>query len=274
MNHKIRKLLDKKKITGEELGKAYITTRLWDKLTNGKELILTDEELKILAARITEPSEINQVNAYVNFYTWLDRSHLVAKSHYNHFFVGSSVLYLKLSSTADSEQGLNNLKEMTEGLKEDNNYQQLKTFTENILFTMSVFNQVEENKESLEFMENTRNIINATLPNILSYNKAVDLFTNFFKIPEISQAFKIETKRLFTGIDMLNDKIVLVRNFLYGSEKEVLKKCKILDDIYPVINISDFEPTEKAIKKASKSIKESILCYNPYEIMKILYLEK
>lgn len=274
MNHKIRKLLDKKKITGEELGKAYITTRLWDKLTNGKELILTDEELKILAARITEPSEINQVNAYVNFHTWLDRSHLVAKSHYNHFFVGSSILYLKLDFTADSEQGLNNLKKMTEGLKEDNNYQQLKTFTENILFSISVFNQVDKDKESLEFMENARNIIKATLPKILSYNKAVDLFTNFFKIPEISQALKIETKMLFTSIDMLNDKIVLVRNFLHGSKKETIKKLKVLDDIYPIIDIQNFEPTEEAIKKAAKSIKDSILSYNPYEIMKILDSEK
>jgi hypothetical protein len=274
MNYKIRKLLDKKNITSEEFGKAYITTRLWDKLTNGKELILTDEELKNLADRITEPLEINQVNAYVNFHTWLDRSHLVAKSHYNHFFVGLSILYLKLGSTADSEQGLNNLKKMTEDLKEGNNYQQLKTFTENILFSMSVFNQIEEDKESLEFMENARNIIKAALPNILSYNKAVDLFTNFFKMPEISQVFKIETQMLFTGINMLNDKIVLVRNFLYGSKKETIKKLKVLDDIYPIIDIPNFEPTEAAIKKASKLIKESILSYNPYEIMKILNSEK
>jgi hypothetical protein len=113
MNYKIRKLLDKKNITGAEFGKAYITTRLWDKLTNGKELILTDEELKILSTKVIEPSEINQVNAYVNFHTWLERAHLVAKSHYNHFFVGLSILYLKLGSTGDSEQGLNNLKKMT-----------------------------------------------------------------------------------------------------------------------------------------------------------------
>ena len=41
-----------------------------------------------------------------------------------------------------------------------------------------------------------------------------------------------------------------------------------------MIDIQDFEPTENAIQKASKSIKESILCYNPYEIIKILNSEK
>jgi hypothetical protein len=123
-------------------------------------------------------------------------------------------------------------------------------------------------------MQNARNIIKAALPNILSYNKAVDLFTNFFKMPEISQVFKIETQMLFTGINMLNDKIVLVRNFLYGSKNEALRKLKVLDDIYPIIDIPSFEPTETAIKKASKLIKDSILSYNPYEIMKILDSEK
>lgn len=273
-NINIRKLLDKNNLTGEEVGKAYITTRLWDKITNGKESILTDEELKILASKVTESSEIHQVNAYVNFHTWLDRAHLVAKSHYNHLYVGLSILYLKLYYTADSEQGLNNLKEMTAGLKEDNNYQQLKTFIESILFGISVFNQVEEDKESLEFMENARNIIKTALPNILSYNKAVDLFADYLTMPEILQVFKIETETMFKGIGMLNDKMVLVKNSLYGSKKQVTKKLKVLDDIYPIIDIPDFEPTEVVVKKASKSINNSILNYNPYEVMKILNSEK
>jgi hypothetical protein len=165
------------------------------------------------------------------------------------FFVGLSILYLKLEYTADSEQGLNNLKKMTEGLKKDNNCQQLKTFTENILTAVSVFSQVET-KEHLKFMQNARSIVKVGLSNILSYNKAVDLLADFFKIPEILQVFKIKTEKLFIGIDMLNDKIVLVRNFLYGSEDAIAKKTRILNDIYPVINIPDFEPTEAAIKKS------------------------
>jgi hypothetical protein len=274
MNHKIRKLLDKKKVTGEEFGKAYITTRLWDKLTNGKELILTDEELKILSAKVIEPLEINQASAYIECYTWLDRAYLISEKYYEYFFVGLSILYLKLEYTADSEQGLNNLKKMTENIrKEDNDYQLLKTFTENILTTISVFNQVETT-EHLKFMQNARSIVKVGLSNILSYNKAVDLFTDFFKIPEISQGFRIKTEKLFTGVDMLNDKIVLVRNFLYGSKQEITKKSRILDDIYPVINISDFEPTEAVIKKASKSTKSSILSYNSYQVMKILNSKK
>lgn len=274
MNHKIRKLLNKKKLTGEEFGKAYITTRLWDNLTNGKELILADEELKILTAKITVPAEINHANAYVNFHTWLDRAHLVAKSHYNHLYVGLSILYLKLCSTVKSEQGLANLKKMTEGLgNKDNNYQELEIFIQDVLLTMSVFDLAQD-KEGLEYMQNARNTFTRGLPSVLSYNKSVDLFTDFFKIPEIAQVFKIETERLFKGIGMLNDKIVLLRDSLCGTKDEMTQKLKIVDDIYSVVNITDFEPTKAAIKKATKSMRDSIFSYNPYEIMKILDSEK
>lgn len=272
MNHKIRKLLDKKKITGKEFGTAYIITRVQHAI-NG-EIILTDQELKVLAGKIIEQSEINQANVYIECYNWLDRAHLVAKSHYNNLYVGLSTLYLKLSSTVQSEQGLNNLKKMVESLsQENNNYQQLKTFTEDILLTMSVFDLVED-KEGLEYMQNARNTLTQGLPSVLGYNKSVDLFADFFKIPEIIQVFKIDTNRLFTGIGMLNDKIVLLKNSLYGTKEEITKKLKALDNIYSVVNIPDFEPTADAIKKASKSLKSSIFSYNSYEIMQILYQRK
>ncbi|MBM3467531.1 MAG: hypothetical protein FJX70_06885 [Alphaproteobacteria bacterium] len=268
MNHKIRKLLDKKKLTGEELGKAYIITQLQKKIT--KEFIFSDEEIKILVAKVVDQSEIDKANAYINFYNWLDRSSFVVKSDYHTFYVGFSRSYIKLYYTMESEQGFNNLKNLVRKLNiKDNNYQQLQAFTENILSIMSVFDQVED-KESLDFMKEGKSMIEEGLSSILSYNKAVDLFADFFKIPEISKVFKVETEKLFTAINMLNDRIVLVRNFLYGSEKEVLKKCKILDYIYPVINIPDFEPPEKNIKRALKSLRNSIFSYTPYRIIKIL----
>lgn len=268
MNHKIRKLLDKKNITGEELGKTYIRTTLQKNITG--ELFFTDEEIKTLVAKVIDPLEIDKFNAYIECYNWLDRSNLISEKHYEYFFVGLSILYLKLECTEDSEQGFNRLTKITESIKkEDNDYHRLKTFTENILTDISVFSQVET-REYLEFMQNARSIVKVSLSNILSYNKAVDLLADFFKIPEILQVFKIKTEKLFTGINMLNDKIVLVRNFLYGSKDEIAKKTRILNDIYPMIDIQDFEPTEAAIKKASKSIKNSILSYNSYEIIKIL----
>jgi hypothetical protein len=73
---------------------------------------------------------------------------------------------------------------------------------------------------------------------------------------------------------MLNDKIVLLRDILYGTKEEITQKLKVVDDIYSIVNIKDFEPTEDAIKKALKSIKNSIFSYNPYEVMKILYPQK
>jgi hypothetical protein len=229
MNHKIRKLLDKKNITGKEFGIAYIMTRLQNAI-NG-EIILTDQELKVLAGKIIEQSEINQANVYIECYNWLDRAHLVAKSHYNNLYVGLSILYLKLSSTVQSEQGLTDLKKKTADLNNENSdYQQLKTFTEDILLTMSVFDLVED-KEGLEYMQNARNTLTQGLPSVLGYNKSVDLFANFFKIPEIIQVFKIDTNRLFTGIGMLNDKIVLLKNSLYGTKEEITKKLKALDNI-------------------------------------------
>jgi hypothetical protein len=268
MNHKLRKLLDKKKITGKELGTAYIITRLQKNTT--KEPIFLGEEIKTLIAKVIEPSEMDQANAYVNFYTWLERSYLVAKNHHEIFYVGFSRLYIKLYYTMESEQALNNLKNLVEELNiKDSNYQQLQAFTKNVLSIMSVFDQVED-QESLDFMKEGKTMIKEGLSSVLGYNKAVDLFADFFKIPEISQVFKIETEKLFTAINMLNDRIVLVRNFLYGSEKEVLKKCKILDDIYPVINTPDFEPSEENVKRASKSLRESIFSYNPYRVVRIL----
>lgn len=268
MNHKIRKLLDKKKLMAKEFGTAYIITRTRHQI-NG-EIILTDQELKVLSGKITEQSEINQANAYVNFYNWIDRSHLIAKSDYNDFYIGFSILYLQLGYTMKSEQGFNKLK-ITDIISEiDQNYQRLKDITESILFYISVFNQIK-NKEDLENMRHARNTVKVALPNILTYNKAIDLFTDFFKIPEISQVFKIETDQLFTNISRLNDKIVLLKKFLYGTKEEVAKKLNILDDFYPIINIQDFEPNEDAIKKATDFLNEATLQSSPYEIMKILY---
>lgn len=272
MNHKIRKLLDKKKLTGEEFGKAYIINRTQEAI-NG-ELILTDEELKILWDKIIDSLEINKLKAYTHFYSWLERAHLVAKGHYNNFYVGLSILYHKLDSTVQSEQGLNNLKKIIEDLsQESNNYHQFYTFTKNILLSMSVFTFVKD-KDGLDYVLEARKSIIRGLPSILSYNKVVDLFADFFKIPEISQVFKIETERMFQGIGMLNDKIVLLRDILYGTKEEITQKLKVVDDIYSIVNIKDFEPTEDAIKKALKSIKNSIFSYNPYEVMKILYPQK
>lgn len=267
MNHKIRKLLDKKKLTGEEFGKAYIINRVQEKISH--QVILTDEELKILLAKVIELSEINQANAYVTFYTWLEHTYLVTKSHYNNFYVGFSILYLKLSCTIESEQGFNKLKFMDSIYETKGDYQRLKDFAKNILFNISVFSQVTD-KEGLDFMQDARYVVKAGLPCILSYNRAVYLFADFLKIPEVLQVFKIGTEGLFNSINMLNDKIVLLKKFLYGTKEETIKKLKVLDDIYPIINIPDFEPTEAAIKKATKSLKSSILSFNSHEIIKIL----
>lgn len=272
MNHKIRKLLDKKKLTAKEVGTAYIIT-LAQEAING-EFILTDEELKILGDKVIDSFEINRLKAYTHFYSWLERAHLVAKGHYNNFYFGLSTLYHKLDSTVQSEQGLNNLKKMIESLSQENNhYHQFYTFTKNILLAMSIFTFVKD-KDGLNYVLEARKSIIRGLPSILSYNKSVDLFTDFFKIPEISQVFKIETERMFEGIGMLNEKIVLLRDILYGTKEEITQKLKVVDDIYSMVNIKDFEPTEGAIKKASKSIKDSIFSYTPYEVMKILYPQK
>ncbi|MEA0971612.1 hypothetical protein Megvenef_01596 [Candidatus Megaera venefica] len=58
------------------------------------------------------------------------------------------------------------------------------------------------------------------------------------------------------------------------SKSETSKKLKILDDIFPIINIKDLEPSEKALNKAKKALKKSILNSNFAEIIKILFPSK
>ncbi|WP_322777600.1 hypothetical protein, partial [Candidatus Megaera venefica] len=195
----IRKLLNKNNLTGVEVGKAYILTRLHDNLTNGKELILTDEELRTLVAKITEQSEINQAQAYVNFYSWMERAYLIAKGRYHHLYAGLSGLYFKVDSTLKSEQGFNTLKKITGGSNsKDDDYQKLKTFTEHVLFNMSTFYQIED-PEGLEYVRIVRDTVMRRLPELLAYNKSVSLFADFFKISDILENFQIDTKRLLIG---------------------------------------------------------------------------
>ncbi len=268
----VRKLLNKNTLTGVEVGKAYIITRLRDKISNGEEVLLTEEELNILVARVTDQLEMDQLEAYVNFYSWMERAYLIAKGGYHHLYVGLSGLYLKIDSTLKSEQGFNTLKEITGcSNKKDDDYQKLRTFTEHVLFNMSTFDQIKD-PEGLEYMRIVRDTVMKRLPELLAYNKSVSLFADFFKIPDILEAFQIDTKRLFVGINILNDKIVLLRNCLYADSKsESSKKLKILDDIFPIINIKDLEPSKKAVNKAVKSLKSSILNSNSAEIIKILF---
>jgi hypothetical protein len=273
MNYKIRKLLDKKKLTGKEFGKAYIITQLHARNNNElilNEPILTNEEMKILAKKVTDQSEIDICNAYIHSYNWLDRSHLIVEKYYQMFYFGFSRLYIKFHSTMESEEQLHNLEKMTASVdKTDDNYQTLRNFTKNNSLNMSIFTQIKD-EEVLEAMRKARSMANIGLANILSYNRTVSLFTNFFKIPKILQVFRIETEQLFTAINMLNDRIVLVKKSLYGSRGEITEKLKILDDFYPIINIQDFEPTEKAIKIASSYLKENILEHCPYKTIETL----
>lgn len=272
MNCKIRKLLDKKKITGHEFGRAYIITRLRDRLTEGRELILTDEEIKILGTKLIEQSEFDKANAYVEFYSWIDRAYLIARGNYHNLYVGLSGLYFKLGSTVKSEQGFNNLKKLAEGgSKREDSYQQLKALTESILMDMSIFHQVEE-PEGSEYMQITRDTVMNGVPSLLTYNKSVCLFADFFKIPEISKAFEINTDRLFAGINLINDKIVLLKTILSGTEDKVRLKLEILDNFCPMINVKELEPSEAAVRKALKSLKSCILNSKPAQIIGILSL--
>jgi len=271
MNHKIRKLLDKKKITGKEFGDAYIITRLRDKLTEGREIILTDEELTVIALKVTEPSEFSKANAYVNFYSWMDRAYLIARGNYHNLYVGLSGLYFKLDSTVKSERGFNNLQKITEGSNgKDENYQKLKTFTKDILLDMSVFDYVED-PEGLEYMQLVRDTAMRGIPSLLAYNKSVSLFADFFKIPEILKAFEINTERFLAGIDIINEKIELLKTILSGTEDKVKRKLEILEEFYPVIKIKELEPSEVAVRKALKALRSCILSSRSAEIIKILY---
>jgi len=268
MNQEIRNLLNKKKLTGAEVGRAFIMNCLTQHST--KELILTNGEFSVLSSKVIGKSENDQCNAYINLYTWVHHYNALVKAYYQQFYVGYSWLFLRVNYTLITEEGMFDLQELATNQKtEDSNYQNLKKFTENILFDMSLFAYWNDTTD-INFTKTGRDQLKIGLVEVLSYNKAVDLLTDFLKMPEFSQVLKIDTAKLYTAINLLNDRVVLLKSHLFGSLEEVKRKVNFLDELYPIFNLSDYEPTRDAVKKATISLKKHILYNDPYQIIKTL----
>lgn len=268
MNQEIRSLLNKKKLTGAEVGRAFIMNCL--NQHGSKELIFANDEFSILSSKVIGKSENDQCNAYINLHTWIHRYSTLVQAYYQQLYVGYSTLFFKVNYTLIAEQGLHNLQKLTKNHKvEDSTYQNLKIFTKNILFDFSLFAYWDDNTD-IEFTKEGRDQLKKGLVEILSYNKAVDLLADFLKMPEFSQVLKIDTVKLYAAINLLNDRIVLLRSHLFGSPEEVKRKEKFLDKLYPVFDLSDYEPTKEAVKKATTSLKKHILQNDPYQIIKAL----
>lgn len=268
MNQEIRKLLNKKKLTGAEVGRAFIINCLNQHST--KELILADDEFNVLLSKIESKSENNQCNAYINLHTWIHRYSALVQAYYQQLYVGYSWLFFRVNYTLITEQGLGDLQKLATSQKTENsNYQNLKKFTENILFDISLFAYWDDSTD-IEFTKEGRDQLKIGLVEVSSYNKSVDLLADFLKMPEFSQVLKIDTVKLYAAINLLNDRIVSLKSHLFGSPEEVKRKEKFLDELYPVFDLSDYEPTKDAVKKATPSLKKHILQNDPYQIIKAL----
>ena len=263
----LRKALNKKKLTGFELGRLYISHCLNTHST--KQEIFTEEEFNVLASKVVK-SEMKEAQAYIEFHTWIRRYHAIVESYFQQLYVGYSRLFYRVHPTLTIEDGLNDLDKLTKNKKnKDADYQELKKFTENVLFEASLF-VYWDNQDDIDFVKLGLEQVKTGLIEVFSYNKALELFVNFFKIPELSQVLKKDTVNLCEAIEGLNKKITLLKSLLSGSAEQIRKKNQFLDELYPIINLADYEPTPEAIKKAKTSLKMHILENCSWQIIEIL----
>lgn len=262
-----RKFLKKKKLTAFELGRLYIADCLNTHATN--QHVFTEEEANALTSKV-DKIETKEAQAYIEFHTWIHRYHAIVESYFQQLYVGYSRLFYRIHQTLIIEEGLNDLDKLTKNKKNaEPDYQELKKLTKNILFEASLFAYMDS-QDDINFVKLGLDQVKIGLIEVFSYNKALELFTNFFKIPELSQILKKDTVNLCRAIEGLNGKVTLLKSLLSGSAKEVKKKNQFLDELYPIINLADYKPTIESIKKAKTSLKMHILENNSLQIIKIL----
>lgn len=265
--YKVRKLLKKKKVTGAEFGRAFILTRLQEKT---HESVLAPQELSTLANKITGDLEEDIANNYLNFYTNIESRRLSAEAYSQQFYVGYSILFSRIHSTLIAEQKLRPLRNLTKDKEITNSdYQELKKFTENALFDLSLF-AYWNNKIDQEFIRERVEQVKVGLAELMSFNKVIDLVTNYLQISHFAQ-MKIDTEKIYGAVEMLNNKVSLLRGMLFGhTPEENQKKRRFLDEFYPTFDLSDYEPTEESIKKASILLGDYPFQQEMYEIFNIL----
>jgi hypothetical protein len=277
-NHRIviLNLLTKKTITGEEFGKAFIITRLQQHHTEStnKETIFTEATLKTLYSKLANDLEINIAQLYINLYIWISRCHALAQGYYQQFYVGYSRLFFRIVLTINTENNLNMFDSLTANTQtKDLNYLKLKSFTKKVLLSSSLFSQ-QHNSNDIEFISAGKDLIQTSLIELFSYNKAVDLISIFLELPDFSNFFQINLEDPYAAIELLNNKQKQLKTTLLNSttssQLNIARKIHFLAILYPQFNVQDYEPTITAIKKAVSSFKEYIFHSNPPQLIEIL----
>lgn len=264
----VRKLLDKNILTGTEAAKAYIFHCLNQECKN--KTIFTSEELTSLASKISTKEEEKVCQAFINLYTWITKHKWVAEAFYQQFYNGYSKLFYRICTTHDTELVLNKLQLFTKDKPtQDTNYNELKEFTKTAMFEISLFGY-QGIPEDIEFIREGGETREMSFIEVVTYNKAVELFADFLKMPLFVECFKVETKKLYEAIEILNTKIVELHKILYGAPEEVKAKKKFLDELYPYFYTKKYEPTTEAISKAKSLVKKSIIENKPMRIINLL----
>lgn len=267
----VRKLLDKNTLTGTEAAKAYIFHCLNNDHKN--KTIFTIKELDSLAAKVNTPEEQKICQSIVHLYTWINKHRWIAEAFYQQFYNGYSKLFYRICTTIDTETVLNKLETFTKHKNEnDVNYNELKHFTKTALFEISLFGY-QELQEDINFIKEGVETRKISFIEVVSYNKAVELFADFLKMPLFAKCLKIETIKLYKAIEILNEKIIELKKIFYGTEEEVKAKRKFLDELYPYFVTVNYEPTVEAVKKTKLCVKKYVMQNKPMQIINLLRRE-
>lgn len=267
----VRKLLNKNTLTGVEAAKTYIFHCLNNEYKN--KTVFTTEELNSLASKVDTVDEQKVCQSFVNLYTWITKHKWVAEAFYQQFYNGYSKLFYRVYTTMDTEIVLGKLEILTKDKeKQNSDYNELKEFTKSAMFEISLFG-FQEIQEDVNFIKEGVETRKMSFIEVVGYNKAVELFADFLKMPLFANCLKVETKKLYQAIKILNTKIVTLKKILHGTDEEIKAKKKFLDELYPFFNAQDYEPTPEAIKKAKSLVKKSIMENKPMRIINLLRRE-
>jgi len=254
MSINIKELLNKKHITGDELGKVLLLDDIYR--INEKIAFVTDREIDILSHRLKNRRESQNFECYRTFLHWIHNNHHIANS--NRYFVLSEYgkLLTFLSNTYYAEQ-LIIAKNMNNKLN-------------NIIQNLSVFELYNKTYETGDIINIAIKKLKQGSYNVVAFNYAVTLFSEILCLPNLKDAFCVPTNKIekcFEHLSIIRDNIKLI---LTGTKEERKQKKKLLNILFPTFSLADFKPLDKYILLARNNVSSSLEQHIPNNIIKIL----
>tara|TARA_B110000211_G_scaffold207468_1_gene243266 strand:+ start:220 stop:1107 length:888 start_codon:yes stop_codon:yes gene_type:complete len=294
MEHNIKHILNKKEVSGEEIGKLCVLKRIHRILH--KESLLSHEEEELLRQKLDElktSPEWKKYEIYQAVSSWISHYSQVVQVADQQATSGYTRLYFRITYSMQAEDVLFQFdnfpqiltqKQHQEGLYVDSKDRPMAILSEESFDNqstdqilkmhevaykgvqeMSVFSRMN-NPNEIKFLSAGVKFVEHGLKTMEEFNTIVYLLADFLDMPSFSQAHRMNTDDFYEMILKLNKELILLTSQVEKSQK----KLQFIKDNFPFFILENYKIPPKKIKLAKEKLYSYLESDNPYDILDIL----